>query len=203
MKKLIILRHADRADIPPDKVGNEVMLNDVGIARSKGFASLIDAPPILNIKTSPIGRCVQTAELIAQSVNFNLEDIEQCTKLGDPGFIIADGELAWQHWLDKGHEAVNQYLLSGIDSWQGFYDLDHAVAELFSHIKKLLMQSTYGTHLWVTHDTILATLASRIAGSPLTLQDWPDFLGYLEVILAGDEQVTTRYVRINKTSHSS
>lgn len=182
MKRILIVRHAERPDIQPNAVGNDVMLSDLGIENSKLFASLIDGQ-ILSIKTSPIGRCIQTAELMAQKTNFNFDHIEQSRILGDPGFIIEDADLAWQHWLSKGHEAVNLHLLSGTESWDGFYDLDDSVGKIFSDIKTLLTNSANGVHLWVTHDTILATLASRIGDSRLTLRDWPDFLGYLEIKL--------------------
>ena len=68
MKYLIIVRHAERPDILPDRVGDDVMLTDKGIEQSKAFVSLIDLP-ILSVKSSPIKRCVQTAKLIAQSAN--------------------------------------------------------------------------------------------------------------------------------------
>ncbi|WP_435276375.1 histidine phosphatase family protein [Psychrobium sp. nBUS_13] len=196
MKKLIIVRHAERPEILPNTVGNDVMLTDRGIEQSKIFASLIDLP-LISVKSSPIGRCVQTASLIAQSLDFKTEYIEQCKLLGDPGFIIEDGELAWQHWLNKGHDAVNQHLISGEEKWAGFYNLDVASQNVFSEIKQLLSNSPSGTHLWVTHDTILATLSSRIGGNSFTLQDWPAFLGYLEITL-DDEKILINYVQSPK-----
>ncbi|MED5513958.1 MAG: histidine phosphatase family protein [Pseudomonadota bacterium] len=191
MKRVLIVRHAARPDISPNTVGNDVMLTDEGIEQSKLFASLISGQ-VLSIRTSPIGRCVQTAELIAQATHFKPNDIQQCRLLGDPGFIIKDGDLAWQHWLKKGHEAVNLHLLSGTESWDGFYDLDNSAARIFSDIKALLNNSADGVHIWVTHDTILATLAARIGDKRLTLQDWPNFLGYLEIKLS-DEQIDVSY----------
>jgi broad specificity phosphatase PhoE len=186
MKRILIVRHAARADISPNTVGDEVMLTDAGVEQSKQFASLIN-DPILSIRTSPIGRCIQTAELIAQTTHFKLDDIEKCRLLGDPGFIIKDADLAWQHWLKKGNETVNQHLLSGTELWDGFYDLHDSVKSIFDDIKTLLSNSANGVHLWVTHDTILATLAARIGESRLTLQDWPDFLGYLEIKLDNNQ----------------
>ncbi|WP_199524744.1 histidine phosphatase family protein [Pseudoalteromonas sp. bablab_jr011] len=191
MKRVLIVRHAARPDISPNTVGNDVMLTDEGIEQSKLFASLLSGQ-VLSIRTSPIGRCVQTAELIAQATHFKPNDIQQCRLLGDPGFIIKDGDLAWQHWLKKGHKAVNLHLLSGTESWDGFYDLNNSAARIFSDIKALLNNSADGVHIWVTHDTILATLAARIGDKRLTLQDWPNFLGYLEIKLSG-EQIYVSY----------
>lgn len=194
MKRILIVRHAERPDILPNTVGDDVMLTDAGVEQSKLFISLIN-DQILSIRTSPIGRCVQTAESIAKTANFELNKIEKCRSLGDPGFMIQDADLAWQHWLNKGSEAVNQYLLSGNEVWGGFYDLNISVKEVFGNIKHLLGESSSGTHLWITHDTILATLASRIGDSRLALHDWPDFLGYLEVILDDDNQIHVSYIQ--------
>ena len=83
-------------------------------------------------------------------------------------------------------------MLSGTESWDGFYDLNDSVARIFSDIKELLSNSADGVHLWVTHDTILATLAARIGDKRLTLQDWPNFLGYLEITLS-DDQIHVSY----------
>lgn len=194
MKNLIIVRHAERSDILPDRVGDDVMLTDKGIEQSKAFVSLIDLP-ILSIKSSPIKRCVQTAKLIAQSANYKIKDIKTCTSLGDPGFIINDSDLAWQHWLNKDHDAVNQYLISGTEVWEGFYDLDYVVKETFFTIKTLLNDSPFGTHIWVTHDTILATLASRVNTSKLTLKEWPNFLGYLKFTCSDKGVLDIDYVQ--------
>lgn len=192
MKKLLIVRHAERPIIPCSEVGNEVMLTEQGKLDSRFFGQHIPQP-VLSIKTSPIGRCRQTAELIAAEVDIANSDIEVSTELGDPGFIIEDGSLAWIHWQDKGHEAVNQYLLSGSDKWSGFVDLELGVKSLCDQIKTLLIQSKLGTHLWVTHDTILATLASRTLSKPLSLDEWPEFLGFLEVSLSINNELVFCY----------
>ncbi|MCY7296866.1 histidine phosphatase family protein [Alteromonas sp. a30] len=194
MKKLIVARHAERPEIPSNTVGNDVMLTEKGIEQSKLFASLIDLP-LHSVKSSPIGRCIQTANVIAQSLGFRVENIEQCKSLGDPGFIIQDSELAWQHWLDKGHDAVNQHLISGKEKWAGFHDLDHICNDIFNTIKELLSNSAYGTHLWITHDTILATLASRINNPNFTLNDWPHFLGYMIFTYSNIGDIDIDYVQ--------
>lgn len=160
MKKLLIVRHAERPSIPPSEVGNEVMLSEQGKLDSRLFGQSV-TKPVIGVRTSPIRRCRQTAGLIAAEVGIKNSDIEATTELGDPGFIVENGSLAWLHWQEKGHDAVNQHLLTGKEQWLGFVDLELGVKSLCDQIKILLSQSNLGTHIWVTHDTILATLASR------------------------------------------
>ncbi len=192
MKKLFIVRHAERPIIPPSEVGNDIMLTKQGKLESRLFGQHI-TQPVISIRTSPIGRCRQTAELIAAEVGIKNSDIENTTELGDPGFIIEDGALAWLHWQEKGHSVVNQYLLTGSERWLGFVDLELGVKALCTRIKTLLMQTELGSHVWITHDTILATLASRALVNPLSLSEWPEFLGYLEVSLSITDELEFCY----------
>jgi broad specificity phosphatase PhoE len=178
MAKLFLVRHAERPDIPANTVGNEVLLTDKGKADTRNFARII-SDPVVSIQTSPIGRCLQTAEIIADAVGFEREGIVSNRDLGDPGFIISDAAAAWTHWQEKGHERVNEHLLSGSEQWEGFKDLDHAVKTFDTSIRKLLSGQDAGVHIWITHDTILATYASRIMPSRLKMKQWPQYLDFI------------------------
>lgn len=192
MNRLIIVRHAERPEILPTDVGNDVLLTEKGKADSRVFGEKI-TQPLLGIKTSPIGRCIQTAEIIANTTGFPTSEIKTSTLLGDPGFMIDNADHAWEHWVKKGHEAVNQHLISGHEKWRGFVDLENAASSVKNEIQLLLMDSASGTHLWVTHDTILATLASRLLPQNITLEHWPDFLGFLEITLSKDFNLLISY----------
>ncbi|MFT6402318.1 MAG: broad specificity phosphatase PhoE [Pseudohongiellaceae bacterium] len=192
MNRLIIVRHAERPDISPTAVGNDVLLTEKGKAESRLFGEKVEQP-VLSIKTSPIGRCRQTAEIIADATQFSVSKIENSILLGDPGFMIDNAELAWMHWVDKGHESVNQHLISGSQKWSGFVDLESAVNTVKKEIQTVLMDNTKGTHVWVTHDTVLATLASRLLPQNITLEQWPEFLGYLDITLSKDLNLLLNY----------
>ncbi len=186
---LILLRHAERPDIPDNEIGNEVGLTKQGIRQTKQFAKSL-GQPIISISSSPILRCVQTAEIISNQCNYNMT-IKKSILLGNPGFFLKDPELAWTHWQTKGHDAVNQYLLSGKDQWQGFHPFDNAINRMKTEITKQLETTSSGLHVWVSHDTILATFASRVLPQSLTLNNWPNFLGYLDIYL--DEKNDLKY----------
>lgn len=175
-----MIRHAERAEIPESLVGNEVLLTEKGKTDTRNFAQCI-SDPVISIHSSPIKRCRQTAEIIADVVGFRRERIIANRDLGDPGFIIKDSVEAWTHWQEKGHQRVNEYLLSGSDQWEGFEDLNHAVEVFDRKIRKQLSLLSEGIHVWVTHDTILATYASRIMPSRLEINQWPQYLGYISV----------------------
>jgi len=186
---LILLRHAERPNIPSDKVGNEVSLTKQGIHQTKLFAKSLKQP-IISISSSPIRRCLQTAKIISNNCNYK-KAIKKSKLLGDPGFFINDPELAWTHWQTKGHNTVNQYLLNGKEQWQGFHQFDDAINHMKMEIIEQLKTKNSGFHIWVTHDTILATFASRVLPQPLTLNNWPNFLGHLDIYL--DERNNFKY----------
>lgn len=186
---LILLRHAERPDIPNDEIGNEVGLTKQGIRQTKQFAKSL-RQPIISISSSPILRCVQTAEIISNQCSYNTT-IKKSILLGNPGFFIKDPKIAWTHWQIKGHDAVNQYLLNGKDQWQGFLPFDNAINRMKTEITKQLETTNSGIHVWVSHDTILATFASRVLPQSLTLNNWPNFLGYLDIYL--DEKNNLKY----------
>ena len=91
--KLILVRHAERPEILSG-VGNDVHLTEHGIASSFEFGQSLKKRKVVSIKTSPVLRCVQTAEQIAMAVSFSKHEIQFCRQLGDPGIFIADADLA-------------------------------------------------------------------------------------------------------------
>ncbi|RDL43765.1 hypothetical protein DN730_13545 [Marinomonas piezotolerans] len=188
MPKLLLIRHAERPEIPENTVGNEVLLTEKGKADTRRFAQRL-SEQVISIQSSPIKRCRQTAEIIADVLGFNHHAILANRDLGDPGFMIKDGTEAWIHWQKKGHQKVNEYLLSGSEQWTGFEDLDHAVSIFDGSIRQQLSSLGEGVHIWITHDTILATYASRILPNRLVISQWPQYLSYISVELIGGNVV--------------
>lgn len=98
-KRLLIVRHAERPQIEDGEVGNDLCLTEAGVQATRCFASTL-GPEIVAIQSSPILRCMQTAQLIAESHGYARENIKTSHLLGDPGFSIADADLAWQSWVN-------------------------------------------------------------------------------------------------------
>lgn len=185
MNKLLIVRHAERLDIAEGEIGDDISITNSGVADCKRFAQDITGT-IAVIRTSPVLRCRQTAQVIAKAKNFSQNQITTSRLLGTPGFFIENADLAWNSWLSKGSTAVNEYLIAGTETWPGFYNFDIAVKNIIKEIIIDLRSDVEGIGIWVTHDTVLATLASRVLDEPLTLSAWPAYLGRLDVTLSGE-----------------
>lgn len=194
MQKIIILRHAERPPIPNGERGDDIALNEHGINESIRFAKTIDEN-ILSVQSSPIYRCIQVAEIIATQHDYPIENIALCNLLGKPGAFITDANQAWQHWFEKGHDAVNEYHLKGNEQWNGFREFPEAIQLLKNKIFNSFQQKSEGIHIWVTHDTILGAFASRILDNRLNLEDWPNYLGRLEITLTSKKQIKATYYR--------
>ena len=65
-KIALLLRHADREDIPQGSFGNEILLNEKGKQNAQSFGEKLAEIKVNRIFTSPVGRCVQTAEYITK-----------------------------------------------------------------------------------------------------------------------------------------
>jgi broad specificity phosphatase PhoE len=192
MAKLLLIRHAERPDIPANTVGNDVLLTDKGKADTRIFARSI-SEPVVSIQSSPIGRCMETAEIIADVVGFDRGDVVINRDLGDPGYIIQDGREAWKHWQSKGSLEVNNHLLSGTSQWSGFHDLNLSTRHFLQKIVSQLVHGKEGVHVWLTHDTILATFASRVLPNYLNIDQWPNFLGCVSICLSNNKLMVDYY----------
>lgn len=192
MRKLILIRHAERPEIAPNEVGNDVVLTEQGKQDTAQYAQSISGQ-VVSMMTSSIERCIETAEIIAKEKGFPVEHIERSRLLGNPGFVIEDGKLAWQQWQTKGHDVVNQHLLSATDALPGFANFESSVNDFLEKMAITLINASEGVHVWVTHDVMLATLASRTLPSHLTMADWPHFLGHLIVTLKESGELSFEY----------
>ncbi len=193
--KLILIRHAERPELPSNDVGYKTSLTEKGLVSSWQFGQTLNSNVCL-IHTSPLTRCIQTAEQIAVTNGYSIDNIKHSELLGDPGFFIDDGKLAWEHWEEKGHDTVNQFLLDGKERWTGFKNLNSASKNMKTKIRQCLEElKNNEIAVWVTHDTILAAFATQVLPQPLTLAQWPAFLGRLIIILQPDETLNFEYMQ--------
>ena len=72
----LLIRHADRDQIPEGSFGNEVLLNETGKENSLKFGESLSELKVNRIFTSPVGRCVQTAEQISKGYGKSIDIIE-------------------------------------------------------------------------------------------------------------------------------
>lgn len=168
----LLLRHSDREDIPKGSFGNEILLNEKGKQNAISFGESLAEKKINRIFTSPVERCVQTAEYITKGYGSSVEIIETAA-LGAPGLHISDEKIAGEFFLEYGFdEMYNRFMqgkeIPGIPS----------VNELYHRINNFLKENTTqnGKTLFITHDMLIVFYHFSINKKVYTKDKWVNYM---------------------------
>lgn len=174
-KLSILIRHGDRDQIPEGSFGNEIMLNEKGKKNALDFGKSISEMKVNKILTSPVCRCVQTAEEIVKGYGSSIEIIE--TKaLGGPGLHINDTKMAGEFYLKYGFDEmyyrfINDMEIPGVLSATEFNKLftDHLVENTTKN----------GLTIFVSHDMLIAFYHFSIDKTVYKKENWIKYLSGL------------------------
>lgn len=171
----LLIRHADRDKIPAGEFGNDVLLNETGKERALNFGKSLSELKINKIFASPVERCVQTAECIANGYGKPLE-ITKSHELGDPGLHIADEKIAGKFFLTEGFDELYYRITHNIEI-SGI-----TITEQFNEkMTDFLTKNTKGNGItiFVTHDLLIAHYHFSITGKVYSKENWVKYLGGL------------------------
>lgn len=169
----ILIRHGDRNKIPEGEFGNEVELNDIGFKRSLELGAKLSHLKIHTIYTSPIKRCVQTAESIREALNLDIEIIET-SQLGDPGAFVHDAQKAGESYMELGFKKCYEKLLED-EFVDGNRNTTEGAEILTNFIKE--KSKNGGVNIFVSHDMIVALYAYKTFRKKYTLgSNWIKYL---------------------------
>jgi broad specificity phosphatase PhoE len=157
---VLLLRHADRPPLQDGDSGHEIALTETGVARSAALGQWLAARQQVGAVTSPLRRCVQTAE-VALAGHPQAQGILPDRRLGHPGPFVFDSKLVGQIFATDGTHSVVRRLLAG-EAIAGMRSARDAT-ELVLGLAVPLLQSG-GTHLLVTHDAILMPIVQQLCG---------------------------------------
>jgi len=167
----VLIRHSARGELAPGDAGYNVSLLPEGFALAGALGQLV-AGRVASVHTSPLLRCVQSAEALQIGARTTLR-ITNDEFLGDPGAYVTRSSEAGATWRQLGHEAV---MASIVDDVQlpGLRPPRQSAQELTAH---MLSQSvTPGLHFFFTHDSLVTATAAHALGARLTKEDWPLYL---------------------------
>jgi broad specificity phosphatase PhoE len=185
----ILLRHAERPEIPEGSPGMEIGLTEAGTAAARRIGAAL-GERIRTITTSPVARCRTTAMLMCEGADRQLEISDQ-PLLGAPGAFVADGDVAWENWRRMGNEGVIAHLMGSSEALPGMHPPELAARRLLGLLAAALDREA-GLHLFVTHDAVLAPLVARTLGHPLEREQWPGFLDAM-MLWREDGELVARY----------
>lgn len=168
----LLLRHSVRPPFEPGDDGYALPLTAEGRALARDLGQRL-GPRLATLHTSPLLRCVQTAEALREGAAVPC-DVVPDRLLGDPGVYVIDDRLAKRTWLDLGHEAVMTHLVGGDGMLPGLADSADAARRLIRHM--LEPDRGAGLHVFVTHDSLVTATVARTLGRRLCKDDWPFYL---------------------------
>ena len=207
----LLLRHAERNHITPqDKdFGAHVGLTDGGRRQAVSLGRVIPAVGDAVYFSSPVGRCIETAECIAagrklagyvgggnlgtamvktasqESATLNGAKVVPLDSLGD---FFVQNVPAYEQTLREGfYEGICKWMEAG--EHDAFYPL-HERAEQMREMMFEKAQSRF--NVFVTHDAWIVPCLSHFCGFKFTPKCWMNFLTGLafEVPEKGDVKVT-------------
>jgi broad specificity phosphatase PhoE len=169
----MLIRHSHRPSLPPGDAGYAVPITEIGVRLARELGRLLSTR-VRSLAASPLLRCVQTAEAIAEGAGLEL-DIARDKLLGDPGVFVLEGGGRFTNWFEIGHENVMTHLVTADHALPGLAAPDEAARFLVTHMLTLA-EGKAGFHVFVTHDSLVTVTAARILRVPLTKDDWPWYL---------------------------
>jgi broad specificity phosphatase PhoE len=167
-----LIRHADRDPIPEGSFGDEVPLNPRGVENAIALGVRLQNIPIPKIYTSPVKRCIQTAECICKGYGRTIAIIPS-NELGDPGMHISNAEIAGQHFLQRGILSILKDYSVGI-TCPGFESHEALKTKALSHFRSCL--SNEGLTLFISHDSFIYMYDFVTNEKIYTEENWINYL---------------------------
>jgi broad specificity phosphatase PhoE len=177
-KTVLFIRHADRDNIPNGSFGNEILLNEKGIQNAINFGESLSEIKINKIFTSPILRCVQTAEFIIKGYGSSI-NIFETTALGAPGLHISDENAAGEFLSQYGLFETYKRFVKG-ERIPGIPKIDELNSKITNFIKENSTED--GTTIFITHDMLIAFYHFSLNKNVYTKDNWINYLSGLTFI---------------------
>ncbi len=190
-----LIRHSERNHIINPREHTAELLNEKGkkeainrgIKLSKIFNSIV-------IYSSPINRCIQTGECIAQSFGNDI-NIHKSNILGEPGpFVFGDAMETFESLTTKGvvDSMIKRKQLPFIRS------IDEGSKILLDFIQKETNRyDSNAAVIFISHDAIIAPFINFLTHEKFNQSHWIEFLGGIKISFnSKDKDRTFQFQRI-------
>ncbi len=167
----LFLRHAHRPPFEQSSWGHNVSITPEGKCASTSLGKHLTSNKLSYcIWSSPIKRCVETAEAISRGVGSN-KAVKKSSLLGDPGFFIQNPQQAATFFKKYSlPNVIDLYLQE--KSLPGFFSVETGCQRMLS----VLLEKNASASIWVTHDICVAILACFLFKQTSCKALMPNFL---------------------------
>ena len=181
----LILRHAEREEIPQGTFGVDMPLTAGGVASAECLgAMLVASRPHINVTSSPVPRCASTVRAILRGGDCP-EEVALDWRLGGPGPFVVDEEISGALFLEIGILEIVKHQLSRTEPPAGMRPTNEGV-DLLLDLTTNNLGSRGRLNVYVTHDSILAVLVAYLYRIRIDEINWPDYLDGLLLWRCGD-----------------
>ena len=171
----LVLRHAEREDVPPGTFGVDVQLTANGIASAEELgAALSSIRPQTSVTSSPVSRCESTARAILRGGGWP-ENVILDWRLGDPGPFVENEEISGALFLETGILEIVRHQLALAEPPAGMRPTSEGI-DLLLGLTANDLRFSGRLDIYVTHDAILAVLVAYLYRMSVEEVGWPDYL---------------------------
>ena len=179
----LLVRHAEREEIPIGTFGEDVQLTSRGIVEAERLGRVLASRRWEGIVSSPLLRCCETAVGICRGAGWR-GNVAVDRRLGDPGVFVVDPETAGPLFLSHGIQEIVRHQLHGSVPPPGMRSTEEGV-KLLLELATSRLASGGRLAIYVTHDALLAVLVARLFRLRHDAAPWPDYLDGLLVWRSG------------------
>ncbi len=181
----LVVRHAEKTGSQATNPIVHSPISEKGKEDSRRFGRKISAlfPRIVMIKSSPIARCLSTADRIVAGTD-QVINILPSNRLGDPGAFVTDDKIGWEIFQRFDVEEVVRRQLEG-ERLEGMREVREGAKLLLEEMLEDLKQMN-GLVVYVTHDAILCPFVGYLTNTLITPTNWFGFLDGAYLWLEGN-----------------
>ncbi len=178
----IFMRHAERFSIEKGVLGLEVPLTENGRKSAFELGEKYIKNRLVAAFSSPVERCVDTANNIIKGAKKDIKVIEDPI-LGGKEYFMNDMMLFRYSYMKDGMPAILDRVFER-EYVDGVNDTRKSVPKVIKHI--LNNTKIEGITLFLTHDGFISFVAGEIFRHRTTPEDWPNFMEPIFIWKDGD-----------------
>ena len=200
----LLVRHAERNHITPGDpdYGAHVGLTERGREQAFSLGRAIPADGDICFFSSPVGRCVETAECIGRGRGVETPEVQKLDCLAE--FFVQD-YTAYEQVLRAGfYEGICAWLEN--ETLKGVADGSHAAAAIKAFfplasrseemLSMMLEKGCARFNIFATHDAWVVPCLTHFCGMRFTPQRWMNFLTGMAVVTDAKGKAVRRIVPV-------
>ena len=198
----LLVRHGERGHITPNDpdYGAHVGLTERGREQALALGRMVSAgskaPVDVCFFSSPVGRCVETAEFIGRGCGIGSPGVEKLDCLAE--YFVQDYAAYEQVLRDGFYEGICAWLESETSQGaRGIREAFYPLAERSEEMLSMMLEKGHARfNIFVTHDAWVVPCLTHFCGMKFRSRRWMNFLTGMAVVTGADGKTVRRIVPV-------